>query len=214
MDTTLLQGTLQAAPVRRPAIASKKLMESVYFSVFSYFTCRVSWPPEKTRSRKTSENHKYTSFAMMRRLMSGTYHATALSRGLEHLTWSFCVCWQVHSVVSKMMIDEVLSGSWDQPTATIVMHETQPTRLQVSRPYCLQGLGSLTPLLPLSPTPKHRRCLQLQTARSPAKSLSVIRKNLCSQSHRLATSFHPYNILMPASKESNLRWRSFTFLCL
>ena len=32
--------------------------------------------------------------------------------------------------MSKLMMDDKLHGSWDQPTSTIVMHNAEPSRLQ------------------------------------------------------------------------------------
>lgn len=37
---------------------------------------------------------------------------------------------QVHSTLSKMIINKEMRASWDQPTSSIVMRRTEPTRLQ------------------------------------------------------------------------------------
>ena len=52
----------------------------------------------------------------------------------------------VHSMVSKMMIDDELPASWDQPTNTIVLYKREPSKLQELALQFVADTGTIGPL--------------------------------------------------------------------
>jgi len=60
-----------------------------------------------------------------------TYATQYLSISLKTLMETFdLTAAVVYRITSKMMVNEQLQGSWDQPSASIVMHAQEPTPLQ------------------------------------------------------------------------------------
>jgi len=114
--------------------ASKALMKGDWKSCADYLTSLDVWklvPGEGAEEHIKDmlvEKIKLEALRTYLFAYSAQYDSLSLSQlcGMFDMTKN-----EVHSVVSKMMINRELYASWDQPTETIVLRKVEPSSLQV-----------------------------------------------------------------------------------
>lgn len=112
--------------------ATRCLMRGDWLGAYNYLVEIRAWKSMTIKARtETQERLKELLKVESLRTFSLSYSSYFDSMSTEQLSKLFDMpVAKVHSVVSKMMMNTEMRASWDQPTASIVMRRTEPSRLQ------------------------------------------------------------------------------------
>ncbi|CAN8062880.1 unnamed protein product [Agarophyton chilense] len=112
--------------------ATRCLMRGDWSGAFNYICGIRSWKALTLSTRtQTKERLKELLKVEALRTFSLSYSSYFDSMSTRQLSALFGLPpAKVHSVLSKMIINLEMRASWDQPTASIVMRRTEPSRLQ------------------------------------------------------------------------------------
>jgi translation initiation factor 3 subunit C len=94
-----------------------------YFSIYEYTVNDVKYGVKDMLKRKIKEECLRTYLFTY----SNVYDSISLPRLADMYSMEYK---HVHSVVAKMIINQELMASMDEPSKTIVLHRTEPSRLQ------------------------------------------------------------------------------------
>lgn len=112
--------------------ATRCLMRGDWNGAFNHISGIRSWKTLSVTTRtETLDRLKELLKVEALRTFSLSYSSYFESMSTEQLSTLFGLPpAKVHSVLSKMIINMEMRASWDQPTASIVMRRTEPSRLQ------------------------------------------------------------------------------------
>lgn len=112
--------------------ATRCLMRGDWKGAYDYIAQIRSWKSLTLTIRaETQERLKELLKVEALRTFSSSYSSYFDSMATEQLSQLFGMTpAKVHSVLSKMIVNAEMRASWDQPTASIVMRRTEPSRLQ------------------------------------------------------------------------------------
>jgi len=94
-----------------------------YFAIYEYTKDGQQYGVKEMLRRKIREESLRTYLFTY----SNVYDSISVPRLANMYDMEFQ---QVHSVIAKMIINQELAASMDEPTKTVVLHRTEPTRLQ------------------------------------------------------------------------------------